>query len=297
MTRYKSGLFFGITAYTLWGAFPLYWPLLKPAGALEIVSHRAVWTLFFCVVALGINKQLKSTILIIGNRKTFLRLALATVFISTNWLTYIWGVNHGHVVETALGYYVIPIIMIGFGIFLFHETLRPLQWITVGLGALGVVVLTIDFGRLPWIALALAISWSSYGLVKKTLNLGALQGLALETLISFPFYGGYLIYLGINGTGLLGTAPGISILLISAGIVTAIPLLSFNASTTRLPFTIIGLLQYITPTILFLVGVLVRHENMPTGRWIGFVIIWLALLALAIDLVRSSRTLNNSVTE
>lgn len=297
MSRYKTGLLFGVSAYTLWGAFPLYWPLLQPATPTEIVSHRAVWSLFFCIVALGVSKQLKSTYALLKNPRVFIRLLLAAGLISVNWLVYIWAVNNGHVVESALGYYINPLIIIAFGVIMLREKMRKLQWTAVGFGALGVLVLTIDYGRLPWIALALAFSWGSYGLVKKQLNLGALEGLAIETLLSLPIYGGYLIYIGLNGTGQLGTSLGLSLLLIGGGVVTAIPLLLFNGSTTRLPFTIIGLLQYITPTIQFSIGVWVRHEDMPTARWVGFLIIWAALVTLAIDLIKSGRTVNNSVTQ
>jgi chloramphenicol-sensitive protein RarD len=275
----------------------LYWPLLQPATPTEIVSHRAVWSLFFCIVALGVSKQLKSTYALLKNPRVFIRLLLAAGLISVNWLVYIWAVNNGHVVESALGYYINPLIIIAFGVIMLREKMRKLQWTAVGFGALGVLVLTIDYGRLPWIALALAFSWGSYGLVKKQLNLGALEGLAIETLLSLPIYGGYLIYIGLNGTGQLGTSLGLSLLLIGGGVVTAIPLLLFNGSTTRLPFTIIGLLQYITPTIQFSIGVWVRHEDMPTARWVGFLIIWAALVTLAIDLIKSGRTVNNSVTQ
>ncbi|MEI7476159.1 MAG: EamA family transporter RarD [Actinomycetes bacterium] len=297
MSRYKTGLLFGVSAYTLWGAFPLYWPLLQPANPMEIVSHRAVWSLFFCLIALGLGKQLKSTYALLKNPRVFIRLLLAAALISVNWIVYIWGVNNGHVVECALGYYINPLIIISFGVIMLREKMRKLQWTAVGFGALGVIVLTIDYGRLPWIALALAVSWGSYGLVKKQLNLGALEGLAIETLLSLPIYGGYLIFIGLNGTGQLGSSLGLSLLLIGGGVVTAIPLLLFNGSTTRLPFTIIGLLQYITPTIQFSIGVWVRHEAMPTARWIGFLIIWAALITLAIDLLKSGRTVNNSVTQ
>jgi chloramphenicol-sensitive protein RarD len=297
LSRYKTGLLFGVAAYTFWGAFPLYWPLLQPATPLEIVSHRAVWSLFFCLIALGLSKQVKSTYALLKNPRVFIRLLLAASLVSVNWIVYIWAVNNGHVVESALGYYINPLIIIAFGVIALHEKMRPLQWTAVGFGALGVLVLTIDYGRLPWIALTLAITWGSYGLVKKQLNLGALEGLAIETLLTLPFYGGYLIYIGLNGTGVLGSSPGLSILLIGAGIVTAIPLLLFNGSTTRLPFTIIGLLQYITPTLQFSIGVWVRHEDMPTARWVGFLIIWAALLTLAIDLLKSGRTVNNSVAQ
>ena len=297
MSRYKLGLLFGVSSYVLWGLFPLYWPLLKPATALEIVSHRAVWTLAFCLVALALGKELRSTFALFKKPTVLARLALSTILISVNWITYIWAVNHEHVVEAALGYYINPLIIIAFGVILLKEKMRKLQWASVSIAAIGVAVLTYDYGRLPWVALALALSWGSYGLVKKQLNLGALEGLTVETSLSLPFYGGYLIWLALEGTGQLGQQVGGSFLLISAGIVTAIPLLLFNGSTTRLPYTIIGLLQYITPTIQFSLGVWLNHEPMPTARWAGFIIIWIALITLGIDLVKSSRTVDNSVAE
>ena len=296
MNHHKTGLLFGVSAYVLWGAFPLYWPLLEPASALEIVSHRAVWTLVFCFVVLAITKSLKNTLVTMKRPKVAATLFLTSILISINWLVYIWATNNGHVVEASLGYYINPLIIIAFGIVLLKEKMRKLQWTAVGIASLGVLVLTIDYGRLPWVALALAISWGSYGVVKKQLGLGALEGLAIETLIASLPYLLYLIYIGNKGTGQFGHGVGLTILLISAGAVTAIPLLLFNGSTTRLPLTVIGLLQYITPTIQFSIGVWIRHEDMPTARWIGFIIIWVALTALAIDLVKSSRAINNSVT-
>jgi len=295
LSKNKLGLVFGVSAYSLWGLFPLYWPLLEPANALEIVSHRAVWTLVFCFIVLAITKALKSTLATLKQPKITARLFLTSILISINWLVYIWATNNGHVVEASLGYYINPLIIIGFGVILLKEKMRPLQWVAVSIASFGVLVLTIDYGRLPWIALALALSWGSYGLIKKQLGLGALEGLAIETLISAFFYLGYLIYIGNQGTGQFGHSWGLTLLLLSAGAVTAIPLLLFNGSTNRLPFTTIGLLQYITPTLQFSVGVWIRHEDMPTARWVGFLIIWVALTTLAIDLVKSSRTVNNSV--
>ncbi len=296
-SEYSLGLLFGVGSYVLWGLFPLYWPLLKPASPLEIVSHRAVWTLIFCLIVLALAKQLHSTIAIVKRPKMMAGLFLSTILVSINWLTYIWATNNGHVVEAALGYYINPLIIIAFGVLLLREKMRPLQWLAVGIAAVGVAILTFDYGRLPWVAISLALSWGTYGLVKKKLDLGALNGLAIETLISFIPYVGYLIYLGNQGTGQFGQSPGLTILLISAGAVTAIPLLLFNGSTTRLPYSTIGLLQYITPTIQFSIGVWVRHEDMPAARWIGFLVIWLALAALAADLVRSSRTVDNGITQ
>ena len=295
MSKNKLGLLFGISAYSLWGAFPLYWPLLEPANPLEIVSHRAVWTLVFCFIVLAATKALKSTLATIKRPNVAVKLFFSSMLISINWLVYIWATNNEHVVEASLGYYINPLIIIGFGVIFLKEKMRPLQWAAVSIASIGVLVLTIDYGRLPWIALALAVSWGSYGLIKKQLGLGALEGLAIETLISSVFYLAYLIYIGNQGTGQFGHGWGLTALLISAGAVTAIPLLLFNGSTNRLPFTTIGLLQYITPTLQFSIGVWVLNENMPTARWIGFLIIWAALVTLAIDLIKSSRTVNNSV--
>jgi len=296
-SEHSLGLLFGVGSYVLWGLFPLYWPLLQPASPLEIVSHRAVWTLVFCLIVLALSKQLHSMIAIVKKPKIMAGLFLTTILVSINWLTYIWATNNGHVVEAALGYYINPLIIIAFGVLLLREKMRPLQWLAVGIAAIGVAILTFDYGRLPWVAISLALSWGTYGLIKKKLDLGALDGLAIETLISLIPYVGYLIYLDNQGTGQFGQSPGLTILLVSAGAVTAIPLLLFNGSTTRLPYSTIGLLQYITPTIQFSIGVWIRHEDMPAARWIGFVVIWLALIALAVDLVRSSRAVDNGIAQ
>ena len=295
MNKQRLGLTYGVAAYALWGLFPLYWPLLEPANPLEIVSHRAVWTMVFCLIVLTLTKALKSTLATFKRPKVAAKLFATTILISINWLVYIWATNNGHVVEASLGYYINPLIVIAFGVLLLKERMRPLQWIAVSIAAIGVLVLTIDYGRLPWVALGLALSWGGYGLMKKQLGLGALEGLAIETLIAFIPYCGYLLFIGAKGDGQFGHGVGLTILLISAGAVTAIPLLLFNGSTTRLPFTTIGLLQYITPTIQFSIGVWLRHEAMPTARWIGFILIWLALTTLAIDLVRSGRTIDDRV--
>jgi chloramphenicol-sensitive protein RarD len=296
LNKDRVGLLFGVSAYTLWGLFPLYWPLLKPANPLEIVSHRAVWTVVFCVIILAITKSLKTTLATFKRKHVALKLFSTSILISINWLVYIWATNNGHVVEASLGYYINPVIIIAMGVIFLQEKMHKLQWISIAIASTGVLILTIDYGRLPWIAIALALSWGSYGFIKKTLGLGALEGLAIETMISSIPYLGYLIFLGANGKGQFGHGILITILIISAGAVTAIPLLLFNGATTRLPFTIIGLLQYITPTLQFALGVWVLHENMPIARWAGFVIIWIALVVLATDLFRSNRAVNHSIT-
>ena len=290
------GLVFGVSAYTLWGLFPIYWPLLEPANPLEIVSHRAVWTLVFCFIILWMTKTLKSTLALLKRPKIVAGLFLGSILISINWIIYISAATSGHVVEASLGYYINPIVVIATGVLILKEKLRPLQWVSVGVATLGVAVLTLDYGRLPWIALGLAFSWGGYGLVKKQLGLGALEGLSIETLISSGAYLAYLIWLGNQGEGQFGVSWKITLLFIGGGAVTAIPLLLFNGATNRLPLTLIGLLQYITPTIQFSIGVWYFNEDMPAARWIGFVIIWIALVALALDLVKSGRTIDHSIT-
>ena len=293
----KTGILFGIAANTLWGLFPLYWPLLKKASALEIVSHRAVWSLFFCLIILALTKKLKNTIKLLTKKGIALRLAAAAALISVNWTVYIWAVNHEHVVEAALGYYINPLVMIAFGTIFLHEKLSKLQWFAIGVAAIGAAVLTIDYGHLPWVAVALAASWGTYGYVKKKLGLESLVGLALETLLALPFYGGYILYLQITGVGQLGNSPGLTFLLIGAGVVTAIPLLLFNGAANRVPYSLMGLFQYITPTLTFAIGVWIRHEAMPVARWIGFFVIWVALIALAFDLVKSGSAADNRITQ
>ncbi len=290
------GLLFGVSAYTLWGLFPIYWPLLKPANPLEIVSHRAVWTLVFCFIILALTKTLKSTLALLKRPKIVAGLFLSSILISINWIIYIYAANTGHVIEASLGYFINPLVVIATGVIVLKEKMRPLQWSAVGIATIGVAVLTIDYGRLPWIALGLALSWGSYGLVKKQLGLGALEGLSIETLLSSGFYLGYLIWLGNRGEGQFSHSLTLTLLLIGGGAVTAIPLLLFNGSTNRLPLTLVGLLQYITPTIQFCIGVWYYHEDMPAARWAGFLIIWVALMSLALDLTRSSRTVDHSIT-
>jgi chloramphenicol-sensitive protein RarD len=223
-------------------------------------------------------------------------LFLSSILISVNWIIYIYAATSNHVVEAALGYYINPIVVIATGVIVLKEKMRPLQWVSLGVATLGVAVLTIDYGRLPWIALGLGLSWGSYGLVKKKLGLGALEGLSIETLISSGAYLAYLIWLGNQGQGQFGLSWGITLLCISAGAVTAIPLLLFNGATNRLPLTLVGLLQYITPTLQFSIGVWYFKEDMPAARWTGFLIIWVALITLAVDLVKSGRSIDHSIT-
>lgn len=251
-----------------------------------------MWSLLFCIVLLAFRRQLKATLTIIRDRRTFALLALTSLFLTINWGVYIWSVTVNRIVEASLGYYVTPLVSVAFGVLVFRERLRPYQWVAVTLAAIGVLTLTIEYGALPWIALVLAISWSGYSLFKKHLNIGALEGLSIETTVALLPNFTYLLWLANQGRGHFGSGVGISLLLVGAGIVTVVPLLLFNGATTRLPLSSTGLLQYITPTIMFMVGIFVNHEAMPVGRLIGFGFIWLALAFLGTDIVRTSRNSN-----
>ena len=297
MTKVNKGLLFGVSAYIIWGLLPLYWKLVEEAGAYEILAHRGIWSLLICLSLLALRKQLKSAYEMVRSSRTFSLLFLASGLLTINWGVYIWSVTVNRVVEAALGYYITPLINVTFGVLLLREKLRPAQWIAVALAAAGVVILTLGYGSLPWIALVLAISWGSYSLIKKSLNLGALETLSLETLFAFLPNLVFLLIIQGNGSAEFGSTWTISILLFGAGAATVIPLLLFNGSTTRLPLSTVGLLQYITPTIMFVIGIYVNNEDISTTKVIGFAFIWLALAVLSRDLYRSSRPLDDGIAK
>jgi len=279
-TRYRRGIIYGLAAYALWGAVPLFWPLVSRAGALELLAHRVLWSLVVCVILL-LTVVPRGWWSRIGQRRSLIMLGGAAAVVSVNWGVYIWAVNHGHVVETSLGYYINPILSILIGVILLRERLAPLQWVSVGLAAAAVVVLTIDYGHLPWIALTLATSFATYGLLKKRVNGGAVETMTVESALLTPIALGYLIYLQSVGSltfGHLGWSH--SLLVMATGLVTVVPLLFFASATTRLPLSTLGLLQYLAPTLQFLLGVLYFGEDMSLGRWIGFGLVWVALLIL-----------------
>ncbi len=290
--RFGLGLFYGFGAYVIWGLLPIYWRWLSRASAFEILTHRAIWSLFFCFLLLIFQKQLRTTIKLLTNLRTLSLLALTSLLLTTNWCIYIWSVSVDRVVEASLGYYITPLVAVTFGVFALKEKLRQLQKISVTLATIGVAILTFAYGRLPWIALGLAVSWGSYSLIKKKLNAGALETLSIETLVAFFPSLIYLWSIETNGTAQFGQDLGFSFKLISAGIFTVIPLLMFNAATTRLPLTITGLLQYITPTIMFLVGIFSFNETLAFSKLIGFLFIWGALAFLGTDLIKSARSFN-----
>ncbi|NHC16470.1 EamA family transporter RarD [Motilibacter deserti] len=290
------GTLFGAAAYLLWGLFPLYWPLLEPAGALEILAHRMVWSLVAVAVLLAVTRgglPWRG----LGRRRLGLLMAAGAV-ISVNWLVYIVGVNSGHTVETSLGYFINPLVTILFGVFLLGEKLRRAQWAAVGIAAAAVVVLTVAYGRPPWIALVLALSFGTYGLLKNRAKVAAVPSLAVETATVAPFALGYLVVLQAAGDATFGSAGGgQAALLVGSGVVTAIPLLLFGAAAVRVPLTVMGLLQYLAPVVQFLIGVLVQHEHMPPARWGGFALVWLALVVLTVDGLRARRAASRPLVE
>lgn len=282
MSEHRRGVALGISAYLMWGLFPLYWPLLKPIGALEILAHRVVWSLMVVVGLLLVTRNL-------GWLRTIPRvklawLTLAAVLVSFNWLLYIWAVNTGHVVETSLGYFINPLISVLLGVGFLKERLRPAQWFSLAGAFIAVLVLSYDYGHPPWIALGLAPSFALYGLVKKRAGVGAVESLSFETgVLTLPAVI-YLVVLEVQGVGSFGHVPlGRELLLIGAGVMTALPLVAFGASANRVPLSTLGLLQYFAPTLQFMCGVLVFHEQMSDLRWVGFGLIWLSLIAFAAE--------------
>ncbi|MFC6079624.1 EamA family transporter RarD [Sphaerisporangium aureirubrum] len=290
----RRGVLFGAAAYTLWGLFPLYWPLLQPSGAVEILAHRMAWSLVAVLAVLLVRRHWAWIRDIVRRPKTILLLALAAMFVSVNWGVYIYAVNSGHVVESSLGYFINPLVNVLFGVVVFRERLRRWQWVAVGLGTLAVLVLTVDHGRPPWIALVLAVSFGTYGLIKKSVGVGAAESLAVETVLLLGPALGYLLFLEIQGEATFARF-GLwhAVLLAGAGVVTAVPLMLFTSAAIRVPLSTLGLLQYIAPILQFLCGVLVAREVMPASRWIGFAVIWLALAVFSWEGLRHARAVRH----
>ncbi len=280
----NKGIWFAVGAYIIWGLFPIYWKQLSSVPALQLLGHRIVWSFLFLIAAVFISKQFNTFRVEAANKRVLGVYTIAALLIGVNWLTYVWAVNAGYIVETSLGYYINPLLSVLLGVIFLRERLRPLQWLPVGLAALGVAYLTLVYGRPPWIALALAFTFGLYGLVKKIAPLGSLHGLTLETGILFIPALLFLTYLGITGKGaFLGGSPKTDTLLVGAGIVTAVPLLFFASAARRIPLVMIGLMQFIAPTIQFMIGVFIYDEPFSQNQLIGFSIVWLALIVFWIE--------------
>lgn len=285
----RTGVLCGLGAYLTWGLFPAFFGLLAPAGAVEILAHRVLWTLVLMVVVLAVMGRLGSLRGL--PLRTWALVAAASAAIAVNWGTYIYGVTSGRVVETALGYFINPLVSVLFGVLFFRERLRPAQIGALILAVCAVLVITADYGRPPVLALTLALSFALYGVVKKVVPLDPRTSLAGEGVVAAPFALAYVIFLAVTGTGtFIGFGAGHTALLLSAGVVTAVPLLLFGAAAQRVPLATLGMLQYLTPSLQMAWGVFVLHEDMPASRWIGFVLIWVALVVYSTDaLIRARR--------
>lgn len=287
-----AGIIFGFGAYGLWGLLPLYFFALMPAGAVEIVANRVVWSLVFCALLITLTRSWRSLAAAFRDRSVFLTLTLAAALIAVNWLTYTYSVTTGQAVEASLGYFINPLVSVLLGVFILKERLRPLQWAAVGIGFVAVGVLAVSYGKLPWIALTLAVSFGLYGFVKKRVGpkADAVTSFSVETIVLAPLAAATMVFLGLTGAATLTTqGAGHFWLLLASGVLTAVPLLFFGASARRLPLTTIGLLQYVAPVLQFIVALTVFQEAMTTARWIGFGVVWLALLVLTVDMLRAAR--------
>jgi chloramphenicol-sensitive protein RarD len=291
--RFGRGILFSLGAFGLWGVLPVYFLLLAPAGAFEIVGWRVIFSLVFCVVLLSATRGWAKMYAILRDRRTALTLLVAGLFMVVNWLVFIYAATSGHVVEASLGYFANPVITVLLGVFVLREKLRPLQWAAIGISVVAVVVLAINYGAFPWISLLLAFSFGFYGLVKKRVGatVDAISGLAIETMWLAPIAAVMLVVVASTSGLAFGTiGAGHTLAMVGTGIVTAVPLLFFAAGSRRLPLVYMGLTQYLAPILQFVIGVFVLQEDMPVARWAGFAIVWVALIVLTVDMVRSART-------
>jgi chloramphenicol-sensitive protein RarD len=286
----NKGILNGIAAYLLWGVFPIYWKLLHDVPAMQVIGHRIIWSFALLILFILLTKQWKEFRSAALTPKTLGIYSIAGALLTVNWLVYVWGVNAGFIVETSLGYFINPLISVLLGVIFLHERLRPTQWIPVVLATAGVTYLTVAYGRLPWIALSLAFSFGFYGFVKKLAPLGSLYGLTLETGIVFPIALLYLAFVALSGTGAFShEGAQIDLLLIGAGVVTTIPLLMFASAARQIPLTVVGLLQYIAPTMQFLIGVFLYKEPFDRAHLIGFGVVWIALVIFWVENFMANR--------
>ncbi|WP_020655224.1 EamA family transporter RarD [Massilia niastensis] len=278
----RSGIVSAALAFLCWGLFPIYFHAIGEVPALQILAHRMLWSLGFLLIVLALRRQWK-WLNQVRQPRVFFSFVASAFLLSANWLAYIWAVNNGHVIEASLGYFINPLVNIMFGFLLLKERMRPAQWGAIGLAALGVAWLTWQSGTVPWIALFLAASFGGYGLLRKTAALGALEGLSFETMVLFPVAAGYIGWLTLHGENMFLTTPSDTTrwLLIAAGPITAIPLLLFASGARQIPLSILGLLQYLSPTMQFLLGVLLFQEAFSADRLVGFAMIWAALALFA----------------
>jgi chloramphenicol-sensitive protein RarD len=274
----KKGIWYAFGAYTLWGLFPIYWKWLISVPAIQVICHRIVWSFILLLIIIFFTKKWTKFRGLL-NRRVLAVHIISSALLSVNWLVYVWGVNAGFVVETSLGYFINPLLSVVLGVVFLRERLRIFQWLPVGIAGIGVAYLTWAYGSLPWIAFSLALSFGIYGLIKKTAPLGSLFGLTLETGLAFIPALGYLIFLELSGAGGFGhLIVQVDFLLIGAGVVTTVPLLMFASAVQRIPLTTVGIMQYIAPTLQFLIGILIYKESFTSTKLIGYSMVWIALI-------------------
>lgn len=292
----NRGVLYGISAYLMWGFFPIYFKALQVVPSLEIMLHRVVWSFIFVASLIILRQEWPKLRESLRKPRLLLVYILSALLLATNWLVYIYGINSGQIVETSLGYFINPLVSVALGVIILRERLRPLQWAAVGIAGLAVIYLTVQVGSPPWIALALAFSFGLYGLIKKIAPLGALQGLSLETGLLFLPAALYLLYSYFQGMGAFGREGlSVTILLALAGIITALPLLLFSSAARAISLTLLGILQYIAPTVQFLLGVYLYNEVFTFTRLIGFSLIWVALLIFTFEGLNERRKRITSV--
>ena len=281
----RTGILSAALAFLCWGLFPLYFHALNEVPPTQILVHRVVWSLLFLAIVLTIRRQWAWVRPLTREPRIIASFAISALLLSGNWLLYIWAVNNGHVIESSLGYFINPLVNVMLGYVVLKERMRAGQWAAIALAAAGVAWLAWDAGRMPWIALVLAASFGLYGLMRKTAKLGALEGLSFETMLLFPFALGYVVWLSMNGqNAFINTASDTTRwLLVAAGPITAIPLLLFAAGARKIPLSVLGLLQYIGPTIQFALGIFLFHEAFTSGKLVGFLMIWSALALYAAE--------------
>ncbi len=278
----RSGIIYAALAFLCWGLFPIYFHALGDVPPMQILAHRMLWSLGFLLIVLVLRRQWK-WLNVVRQPRVFFSFVLSAVLLSANWLVYIWSVTNHHVIEASLGYFINPLVNIMLGYLILKERLRAVQWVAIAIAALGVAWLTWQTGTVPWIALFLAFSFGSYGLLRKTAALGALEGLSFETIVLFPLAAAYVIWLTVNGQNVFINTDSDTtrVLLVMAGPLTAIPLLLFASGARRIPLSILGLLQYLSPTLQFLLGVWLFKEAFTADRLVGFALIWSALILFA----------------
>ena len=288
---HRTGVASGIIAYVLWGLFPLYWGFLEPASPYEVLAARVVFALVTLAALATMVGQWAVVRRVLADRRRRAILAVAAAVVSVNWGVFIWAVAHDHVVDAALGYFINPLVSVALGVLVLRERLRGLQWLAVGIAAAAVGYATVSLGRVPWIALALALSFGLYGLAKKLAGVDAIASLTVETMLLAPFALAYLCLLASRGDlqlGANGWAHGL--LMVGAGPVTALPLLFFGFAAQRVPLSVLGPLQYIAPSLQLVIGVWWLGEPMSTERWLSFVGVWVALVVFTADALRASRS-------